>query len=311
MSWFKNPFGARDNTPQDSDESAGSAASLPAGPERFMPSGVQTGYRAVRTLFDQAPGSRRIYRTGVGVSLTSQEEADRLAGENARRNLAGALAGDKSPPDSYAYAADRLSEPLIEVISSPGGSSEAARITVNAYGALVMNAPSAMFLDVDLHPDDGYKPPKPDPAVEERAFAALRNLVSSLPDLGFRVYQTRAGFRYLCTSHAFDPASDETRTLMNSLHADAKYVTLCKVQRCFRARLTPKPWRTNQRGPSVSRTDGIPRAELERYLKRAAGFATARFVDTVGTAGALGAEFAPLIDYHDRWCQAASTKPLA
>ena len=274
---------------------------LPGDAPRFLPGGEQRSFRVTHTASDSDPQTlKRIYRSGVGVSLSSEDEAREFAEEHAREAIANALSGREGRLGSYAYAGDRRLEPLVDTLRVSSG--EAARVTVNVYGALVMNAASALFADVDLVGDELHD----DEPVPEEIGALTRGRA----DLGFRVYRTRAGWRYLCTTRLFDPSSDETRQILEELGADPKYVLLCRVQNTFRARLTPKPWRARHRPLVVSTTKGIDRAALQKYVDRTWGYATARDAGRVGRAETI-TDLAPLIDYHDRWTQAASDKPLA
>ena len=125
-----------------------------------------------------------------------------------------------------------------------------------------------------------------------------------------RAYRTRAGWRFLCTNRIFDPADEDTRAFLAELGADAKYVLLCRAQRSFRARLTPKPWRAGQHALPVFPARPIARADLQRLVDRTWKYATARFVERVGPDETLP-EVRDLVEYHDRWTQAMSTKPLA
>ena len=270
-----------------------SAAQLPAR-DRFLPGDASRAYRATRTLSAPGPGGGRLFRTGTGVSLLSQAEADAMAAERARSNLAAAQAGGEGGLDAYAYSVDRPLEPVIETLTGPAGG-EIARITLNSYGALVMNSRSALFADIDG--DDGT--------------ARLERVTRERPELAFRVYGTPAGSRYLCTSHSFDPAAPETTALLERLGSDPKYVLLCRIQRCFRARLTPKPWRAGQRPITVSSTEGVSRDELDRFLGTMSGYAAARFLRAVGATTEPLPEIATLVEQHDRWCQATSDRPLA
>jgi len=285
------------------DEPKGpSDAVLPGQGSRFWPGGDERSFRAIHTASGTDPRTgKRIFRSGLGVSSRSQGEAEQLAQEHARQAIADAVSGREGRLGSYAYANRRL-EPLVDTLSV--ASAEAARVTVNVYGALVMNAASALFADVDLVDDErGARDTEPVP--EE-----ISALVARRAELGFRLYRTRAGWRYLCTTRLFDPTSDETRPLLEELGADPKYVLLCRVQKTFRARLTPKPWRARHGALYVSPTKGIARTDLQKYVDRTWGYATARHAGRVGRDEPL-ADLLPVIDYHDRWTQAESGKPLA
>ena len=285
--------------PQPTPSGSRAAPQLPA-TGRFAPGDGGRVFRVARTVAGTDPGGRRIFRTGVGVSTTSQSEAEAEARANAQRLLEDALAGREGTLGAYAYHADRRLEPVVDSVRGPSG--EVARITVNGYGSLVINASAAMFVDVDL---DGEDPDARDTSAPER----LQDLVARRPDLGFRAYRTLAGWRYLCTSATFDPASAEVQTLLRELGSDEKYVTLCRIQKTFRARLTPKPWRADHK-PLTLGSEGIDRGELQRVIDATWRFATARSITAVGSAVVLP-QVAPVLEQHDLWTQALTTKPLA
>ena len=292
-------------------EPTGTGAVLPGDAPRFLPGGEERSFRVAHTAAEtDARTGERIFRTGVGASLHSEGEARQLAVANAREAIGNALSGREGWLGTYAYAVDRRLEPLVDTLGVSSGG--AARVTVNVYGALVMNAVSALFADVDLVDDElhDYESHDDEPRDDEPVPDEIGALTRGRADLGFRVYRTRAGWRYLCTTRLFDPTSDETRQLLEELGADPKYVLLCRVQNSFRARLTPKPWRARHRSLNVSATKGIDRAVLQKYVDRTWGYATARDAGRVGRDETL-ADLVPLIEYHDRWTQAATTKPLA
>jgi hypothetical protein len=58
-----------------------------------------------------------------------------------------------------------------------------------------------------------------------------------------RVYRTPAGFRVLVMHRTFAPDDPEAGRFFEALGTDRVYVRMCEKQRCFRARLSPKPWR--------------------------------------------------------------------
>jgi len=276
---------------------------LPGTDATFPPAGEQRVFRELRTLpaADPATG-KRVFRSGVGVSTSSQAEARAQAEGQARRALDDLVAGRREAMGGYAYLVDRRIEPVVEVLRDQAG--EAARMTVNGYGAIVMNARQALFADIDVLDDQGKNPRKEDPPAQ-----LLRGLASR-SGLGWRTYRTYGGWRCLCTNAVFDPASDEALSLLRDLGADPKYVLLCRAQRTFRARLTPKAWRAGERPIEVPPGRPIPRKDLQRYVDHTWQYATARFVTTVGPSESIP-ELSEIVAYHDRWTQATTSKPLA
>lgn len=206
----------------------------------------------------------RCVRRGSDVSVAdAQRRADAALPDVLRRVRAG------EDVDAYPYGVGTLAEPIEEeFFATPG--ERAAAVTVNRMGCRVLNAATLGFVDVDLTAGDNAEPwmltaPKrrglfaslrgkdrsaggePAPVVphrgEERALASLEALVRARPRWGVRAYRTAAGLRYLVVNPALDPCAEETHAAMKSLGVDPLYASLCKAQRCFRARLTPKPWR--------------------------------------------------------------------
>jgi hypothetical protein len=68
---------------------------------------------------------------------------------------------------------------------------------------------------------------------------------ASFAEESYRVYRTHSGCRVVCTSRRFPRTQDNypADRLMRFLRADRHYMELCQAQKCYRARLTPKPWR--------------------------------------------------------------------
>ena len=278
------------------------ALRLPGESDRFLPAGEATTFRVVRTR--SAPDPRagdRIVRSGVGVSFHSREEAEELAEAQAQLTLNVALSGATADRGGYAYLVNRKTEPLVDTI--PGASGPAARITVNGYGALVLNASRALFVDIDTS-DDGEDPSASEPP---------RMIVEAFDrhaGLRFRSYRTRGGWRLLCTSATFEPASTETQGLLADLGADPKYVLLCRVQQTFRARLTPKPWRAQYPPREIMPGDSVSRADVQHYVDRTWRYATARQLSRADPYE-VTSEIWPIVEFHDQWTQSASGKPLA
>jgi hypothetical protein len=257
---------------------------------------------------------RLFFRGARVVSETSAEDARRRAEEKARQAAENAAAGVRplSERGKYPYPDRVLVEPVMERVTLDNG--EVARVTRNSYGASVLNAHRVMFVDVDTEAADDATPGRIVP--QERALGALVDLVARRPALAFRVYATRAGLRYLCMSRLFDPVSEESGQILESLLADKRYATLCRVQKCYRARLTPKPWRCSKLKPPAP-TDA-KRGFLARLFspppKREVAFeayAACRFLQTVGNAAMTTPEVDAVWRLHDRLSGADSGRALA
>ncbi len=191
-------------------------------------------------------------------SDSSLAEAAAQAQEAARR-LAERFAAGEKLRHGYGYPDRPLREAVLREIKAPGGE-VAAVITRNSYGALVLNTARIMFVDVDLpepkSPVGGWLSKlfgKPEPSAasitSDTVLAQAEAWNQSHPDWGWRVYRTKAGLRLLATHALFDPESASTEQVFDVLGADPLYRRLCRTQKCFRARLTPKPWRCGFRNP--------------------------------------------------------------
>jgi hypothetical protein len=227
--------------------------------------------------------------------------------------------GESFPPRGYEYGKQPVREEILETI----GPADAPRavLTRNRYGATVLNAERLLFLDVDLPEGAGA------PAFLGKLFGMkskeatvlekLRTALEAANKGAFRIYRTAAGFRALAPAREFDPAGREAQDLMNATGTDPYFVKLCLAQKCFRARLTPKPWRVGLKAPDDKYPRSDPEAEerfeawLEEYEAASKGFATCRYLETVGKGGFVGADGSDLVDLHDRATRANEALPLA
>ncbi len=135
------------------------------------------------------------------------------------------------------------------------------------------------------------------------------------PDLGVRVYRTAAGLRVVVTGAGVPPSSPRAREILTELRSDPLYVELCATHDSYRARLTPKPFRTG--------TDALPvrwpcadDEEERRYLRwvddydaRAAEYAVCRLVSASGPVP--GEDEQRLVTLHDERTRVAEHLPLA
>lgn len=245
-----------------------------------------------------------------GGSERSADEARARAAERARSTLRRLRAGET--PSRYPYGVQPLREEIVEEIPGAGGAA-AAVITRNGYGALVLNTAGVLFADVDLPPKPagvgallgrlfGKRQAEPDVTAEtiERIEAVAAG------GLGLRLYRTCAGFRCLATGGLFDPIAATTIDLLARLGSDPLYVRLCRAQACFRARLTPKPWRCGIPTPPVSfpfeddRAQTLYRQWEKSYHDRTGSRPTCFFVGSMGATG-VHPDVAPIVELHDRW----------
>jgi hypothetical protein len=219
----------------------------------------------------------------------------------------------------YPYGDAPLREEVVQRFEDSQGELYAA-VTRNAYGALVLNAARVMFIDIDFPEPWGKSPweglkilfarllgksaPSPD-LQQEEVNRRLEEFLSQRRNWGIRVYRTLAGVRGLVTHELFDPAADATLAALEAVGADPLYVRLCKAQECFRARLTPKPWRC---GHYVNRTawprDGAEQQRqfeqwLGAYMSGQSRYATCRYLGTLGS-NAVHPEAETVIEVHDK-----------
>lgn len=277
-------------------------------------------YWARRVQVAQAPNgqSRRIDYWGWSDLNLSEAQAH----AEARVESIAAKVRSGQTLDRYGYGERALREEIVDGIRDRSGG-DAALITRNQYGARVLNAANALFIDIDFpesQPDAGGmfkrlfggKAADPVAAPLERIGQwAQRN-----PFLGMRVYRTAAGLRALITNEVFDPARADTLDILRTLGSDPLYVRLCQAQGCFRARLTPKPWRCEMPNPPIGFPWEDAGAEARfrdwerRYERASAGYAVCKPVAAFGPRE-IHPEVAEVMAYHDRLTLAAQERPLA
>jgi hypothetical protein len=151
-------------------------------------------------------------------------------------------------------------------------------------------------------------PPEAEPVARER----IARFLDEYPDWAVRLYHTPAGLRLLVTHQPFSPDDEVVGDFFRAIGADPVYVRMCRNQKCFRARLTAKPWRAGiaehikpRPGVWPVRPERLPdrAAWVTAYEERAAGFAACRFVESVGS-GVVHPRVAPVVVLHDAECRA-------
>lgn len=211
----------------------------------------------------------------------------------------------------YTYSMRDVPEELLREITADSG------VTRNAKGCEVLNAASAFFADIDIRPPGfiarlfGVTREK----AEEAYLEKLRRLIAANPAIGARIYRTRAGLRYLFT-HAPVAVNDAAIGWLQALGSDRMYVRLCRNQNCYRARLTPKPFRVGcpaiqghypfERGDDKKNFDRW----LEAYRRNSEPYAVCKFIGQEGETR-VHAALEAVVREHDRATRCNDDLPLA
>jgi hypothetical protein len=254
-------------------------------------------------------------------SDVSREDAQRKADERVHEIADKIRAGQQL--NRYGYGERPLREEITQGVSNSAGN-EVAIVTRNLYGALVLNAANAMFIDVDFA-DKGAsgsggggfswglsKRASPEDQHVERITAwANRN-----PDVSLRVYRTAAGLRCLITNHTFEPTRSDALDILRAFESDPLYVRLCQAQECFRARLTPKPWRCNMDTPPSRYPWNNSDVEIQyrlwerRYEQTSRSYAVCKLIKQLGPQD-VHPDVAPILALHDQLTGVADQRTLA
>ena len=228
--------------------------------------------------------------------------------------------------NTYGYAHAPLREEILEEIK---GDRIQAIISRNRYGSEILNTDQMIFIDADISVQapkrslmdfilgrNQFNEKEALVREEKRKLQLLENFAQKNSDFGFRIYRTAAGLRYLVTSHLFTPADPVVKELFTAVDCDPYYTKLCQLQKNFRARLTPKPWRCGLKKPqhffpieSDEQQEAFSTWKTQ-YDKEAGKFQTTRFIKTIGSPTVLD-EMLPLIEIHDTKTKALKNGALA
>jgi len=224
----------------------------------------------------------------------------------------------------YGYGERPMREEITHPVCS-GAGSEIAVVTRNLYGALVLNTLNAMFVDIDFPETNadasvagalkrmlGGRAPN----VQDQYVQRIETWASGRPELAIRIYRTYGGLRCLVTSQLFDPGRPDSMDILKSLNSDLLYMRLCKAQECFRARLTPKPWRCDVDTPpsrypwADSASEATYRQWQHEYEQASVQHSVCKFVKQIGP-NVIHPDVAPILTLHDSVTGATRDLPLA
>ena len=258
-------------------------------------------------------------------SSQSSAEAQTLADQAAQQLAERFRAGDRPQSHGGYYPNRPFREQVLQEIKDSAGQT-AAVVTRNSYGCLVLNTARVMFVDIDLpepKSTGGFlkklfgKPDLTPPNnPQSQAMAKIENWTRNNSEWGWRIYRTRAGLRLLATNGLFDADSAIVHGVFVALGTDPLYQTLCKAQKCFRARLTPKPWRCGiyskpERWPwlDAKREKRFQKWEAE-YQSCSADWATCEFIRHIGNSD-VHPDVQSVLKLHDGPTRAESRLQLA
>lgn len=153
---------------------------------------------------------------------------------------------------------------------------------------------------------------------EKLARRRVERFVDQNPMWRLHLYRTPAGLRLLAVHTVFDPADPIVAEFFRAIGADPIYVRMCLRQRCFRARVSPKPWRVglaqHMRPQSVwpFALEKLParRRWIDEYEQKAKAYASCKFIESLGS-GRVDSRVEQVQRWHDELCQAHHSLPLA
>ena len=241
--------------------------------------------------------------TCYGGSNISAEDARGRAKDKAEK-VKRKIKGEKHLFDEYEA---EIREEILQVID------DHAAITRNRYGAKVLNAERLLILDIDKPKSsfgDLFK--KRDAGQDKlKIFDMVRKLAPKYQDYGFRIYETYQGARVIVLGRDFDARDRDTVKMMSEFNCDRLYMTLCQKQGCFRARLTPKPYRMKIRRYKVQFPREGDDAELQGWLadyeRESRNFSVCKFIEQIGSKHSVN----DVMRLHDEITGANFRQPLA
>lgn len=243
--------------------------------------------------------------TCYGGSNSSTDDALIKAREKAEK-IQRKIKGEKHLFDEYEA---EIREEILQIID------DHSAITRNRYGAQVLNAENLMILDIDKPKaafGDIFK--KKEAGQDKvKIFDMVRKLAASskYKDYDYRIYETYQGARVIVLGKSFDPRDRETKKMMDEFNCDPLYTRLCSKQGCYRARLTPKPYRMKMPAYKVKfprdRDDYEFQQWLTNYESESRSFSVCKLIEQIGTSHSLS----DVIRLHDDITGVSYRQPLA
>ncbi len=151
-----------------------------------------------------------------------------------------------------------------------------------------------------------------------KAREKIERYAAEHPEWLLRLYRTPKGYRVLVMHQTFDPEEERAFEFLQKVGSDPLYIRMCRNQKCFRARLSPKPWRIGMEhirprpGVWPINPERMPGRHdwVRRYEEKSHGFASCRFEEALGT-GRADRKCEAVRAVHDEYCKADQDLALA
>ncbi len=250
---------------------------------------------------DKQPLSEIFRITCFGGSNASLHDAETKASE--KINLIKQKIDGRELPPQEDYEVE-IREEIVEELGPKN------IVTRNRYGSRVLNTTDLPIFDVDKGAD--YNPTfigrlfgAVKKSGKEIALNNLKQCIAEnkLPGTGWRIYETLNGFRLIIGGISLDPNSPAFDKVVKLGRIDFLYAHLCKKQNCYRARLTPKPYRIKM--PAIKYNWPQTEAELKDsaqwvqiYEEKSKHYGICKLVFSSG----IDFSNHPIVAYHDRHC---------
>jgi len=243
--------------------------------------------------------------TCYGGSNISTDDARAKASEKAEK-IQRKIKGEKHLFDEYEA---EIREEILQIID------DHSAITRNRYGAQVLNVENLLILDIDKPKSSFGDLFKKRDAGSDKAkiFDMVRKLATSSKygNYGFRLYETYQGARVIVLGEDFDPRNNQTKKMMDEFNCDPLYTRLCIKQGCYRARLTPKPYRMKMHAYKVKFPRNGDDLEFQQWLtnyeSESRNFSVCQLIEQIGTSHSLD----DVIRLHDEITGVNFRQPLA
>ncbi|MCK5855384.1 MAG: hypothetical protein KAG56_09190 [Sulfurovaceae bacterium] len=115
-------------------------------------------------------------------------------------------------------------------------------ITRNRYESLCLNTPNVAFIDLDVPKTENNRLQLYKTKIEKKVSQYFDEHTQHSGVL----YETAEGMRLVFTHQLISVDNAKKQGFFDFTYCDPLYVKMCIIQECFRARLTPKPWRAEK-----------------------------------------------------------------